>query len=199
MMGSLEWKAYLQECSRQIIEDRDMVQNPLIPEAVVEMGWLGYEGATSNAIQQTEARLGVTLPPSLDAFYLVSNGWRTVGCFVWEVLPLEKIGWLPETDPVLYQVIGGNESPTEVAPEDDPQEEDENDYEQTTRVKRSLVLSTQGDASTWLLDPGTINDQGEWASGRWSAWNPAMDWIADSFEGLFQDEYETYLRLRAND
>jgi hypothetical protein len=180
MMGPLEWKAYLQECSRQIIsgpEDR----TPLLSEAVLRSGWLGYEGASSSAVRQAEARLGVKLPPSLRAFYSASNGWRTVGCFIYEVPPVEKLGWLTEVDPHLASLAG---------------EDDDNDYDQTTRVRRSLAVSLWGDASMWLLDPGTVNSSGEWAGGRWSSWNPAMRWIADSFEGLFRDEYETYLRLR---
>ena len=193
MMGPLEWKAYLQECSRQIIEDGDVVERPAIPETAVQVGWLGYTPASSRAIRQTEDRLDVKLPPSLHAFYAASNGWRTVGCFIYEVLPLEKLGWIADLEPDLWEMavrLEENEAHNERA------DLREWAYEDGTRVKRSLVIAQNGDASTWLLDPGTVNSRGDWAGGRWSSWNPGMEWIAGSFEGLFRDEYETFLRLR---
>lgn len=194
MMGPLEWKAYLQECSRQIISSPED-GTPLLPEAVLRSGWLGYEGASKTAIRQAEARLGVSLPPSLRSFYLASNGWRTVGCFIYEVLAVEKIGWCSELEPNLYEIGLGVEQQFGGEPEVHLREFA---FEGGTQVKRSLVVTQNGDASTWLLDPGTINDRGEWAGGRWSSWNPGMEWIADSFEGLFRNEYETFLRLRAD-
>lgn len=193
-MGPLEWKAYLQQCSRRIIKDSQNDEGPALPETVTQSGWLGYEGASREAIRQAERRLGVPLPPSLRVFYGVTNGWRTVGSFIYEVPSVEKIGWLSETDPNLHQIGVGVEAQFCGDPRVDLREFA---YEGGTRVKRSLVASTWGDASTWLLDPETVNSKGEWAGGRWSSWNPGMEWLADSFEALFRDEYKTYLRLRA--
>lgn len=192
MMGPLEWKAYLQKCSRQIINNPED-DTPILSEAVLRSGWLGYDGASGNAIRQAEARLGVFLPPSLRSFYLASNGWHTVGCFIYEVPPVEKLGWIFEADPNLYEIGLGVEKQFGSNQQVDLREFA---YEGGTRVKRSLVASLDGDASTWLLDPGTVSKSGEWTGGRWSSWNPGMEWISDSFEGLFRDEYETYLRLR---
>ena len=197
MREPLEWKAYLQDCSRQIIEAGE-ADGPILPKETIRSGWLGYEGASSTAVRQAEKRLGISLPPSLSAFYAVTNGWRTVGCFVWNVLPVEKIGWLAELEPDLWE--------NAISLEEHEANDERADirswaYEEGMRVKRSLVASAwaECDASTCLLDPETVNDNGEWAGGRWSSWNPGMEWIADSFEGLFRDEYEMYLRLRTND
>jgi len=192
MMGPLEWKAYLQECSRQII-DVGEDSGPILPEESVRSGWLGYPGASGSAIRQAEKRLGVTLPPSLHAFYSASNGWRTVGCFIYEVLPLEKLGWIADLETNLWENAVSLEKHEA---NDERAHVRKWAYQGGTRVIRSLVIAQDGHASTWLLDPGTVNDKGEWAGGRWSSWNPGMEWIADSFEGLFRDEYETYLRLR---
>ena len=192
-MGPLEWKAYLQECSRQIIEDGDEGGGPSLSEGVIQSEWLSYEGASNTAIRKAEKRLGITLPPSLRSFYLATNGWRTVGCFIYEVLPVEKIGWLSEVEPDLYEISVGVEAQFGSDPKVDLREFA---YEGGTRVKRSLVISLWGDASTWLLDPETVNGKGEWAGGRYSSWNPGMEWIANSFEELFRAEYKTYLRLR---
>lgn len=195
MMGPLEWKAYLQECSRQII-DAGEDDGPILPEDAIRSGWLGYDGASKSAIQQAEARLGVALPPSLRAFYAASNGWRTVGCFIYEVPSVEKVAWVSESVPYLYEIGVG----VELQFGSDPQVNiREFAYEGGTQMKRSLAVSTEGGASTWLLDPETVSGKGEWEGGRYSSWNPGMEWIADSFEGLFRDEYETYIRLRSND
>lgn len=195
-MGPLEWKSYLQGCSRQIIEDGDDAGSPTLPETVVQSGWLGYEGASPKAIQQAEIRLGVRLPPSLRLFYSVTNGWRTVGCFIWEVLPLEKLGWIADLETDMWEMAVSLEEQNAHYERVDLREWA---YEEGTRVKRSLVIAQDGDASTWLLDPLTVSAKGEWSGGRWSSWNPGMEWVAGSFEQLFRDEYETYLRLRAEE
>lgn len=195
MMGPLEWKAYLQECSRQIIDVREDY-GLILPEEAIRSGWLGYDGTSGSAIRQAEKRLGVSLPSSLRAFYSASNGWRTVGCFIYEVPSAEKVDWVSYADPELYEIGIGVEAQFGSDPRVDLREFA---YEGGTRVKRSLAVSSYGDSSTWLLDPGTLNDKGEWTGGRYSSWNPGMEWIADGFEGLFRNEYETYLRLRAED
>ena len=76
-----------------------------------------------------------------------------------------------------------------------------NEYrdEQGFRVMRCLAITSEGDASTWLLDPETRSSEGEWAGGRWSSWNPAMEWIAPSFAELVQAEYATFLSLRSDE
>lgn len=180
-MGPLEWKAYLQECSRRII-DAGEDNTPILPEDAIRNSWLGYAGASSTAIRQAEKRLGVKLPPSLRAFYAASNGWRTVGCFIYAVPPVEKVGWGCDVEPNLYEIGVSVEAQFGSDPDVDLRE---HAYEGGTQVKRSLAASSWGEGSTWLIDPGTVNDKGEWAGGRWSNWNPGMDWIADSFEGLF--------------
>ena len=108
-------------------------------------------------------------------------------------MPVEKIGWIAELEPNLWENAVSLE---EHEANDERADIREYAYEEGTRVKRSLAVSVWGDASTWLLDPETVNSKGEWAGGRWSSWNPGMEWIADSFEALFRNEYETYIRLR---
>jgi hypothetical protein len=110
------------------------------------------------------------------------------------VTPVEKIGWLRDLEPDLSTPETIVEQ--ELSEHRGDEEFIKDIHDQWVRVNRALVISQEGDASTWLLDPGTQNEDGEWAAGRWSSWNPAMDWVADSFEGLFRDEFETYLELR---
>lgn len=67
-------------------------------------GWLGYGPATEQAIREAEARLGTALPPSLRAFYQVSNGWRHVGPCIWAIPSIEKLAWLKEDQPWLWEL-----------------------------------------------------------------------------------------------
>ena len=189
-----DWKGLLAAISRDLIAYSD---NPL-SEATVQSGWLGFEPATEGAIVEAEKRLGVRLPPSLRTFYSVSNGWSDFGCFIWNLLPVQEIDWLVARDPDLYQ-IAVDSSATAGPFEDDPNDVRLNEFrhEQGFRVMRSLAITSEGDASTWLLDPQTRSEDDEWAGGRWSSWNPAMEWIAASFAELVQDEYATFLRLRS--
>jgi hypothetical protein len=125
-----------------------------------------FPPATEEQIVREEARLGVRLPPSLRSFYLASNGHGRVGNFIWAVRSVEQIGWLRDLEPHLHGLVL----------EDDPE------------VARSLVVSGEADASWWVLDPGTVDDRGEWRAGRWSSWNPGISWHATDFFALFEAE-----------
>ncbi|MCA9069758.1 MAG: SMI1/KNR4 family protein [Planctomycetaceae bacterium] len=192
-----QWQQFLNRLSRDLLADPELSEQ--LPDEVFDSGWLGFSPATENEIQATENRLGKKLPPSLRSFYEVTNGWRCVGCFIWNILPVGEVGWLPETVPHLFKIAQDVEE-TKGPFEKDPGGRRLRDHrnEQGTRVKRSLVITSEGDASHWLLDPETINTKGEWAGGRWSSWNPAMSWNADSFADLVRDEYETFLKLTAD-
>jgi hypothetical protein len=190
-----EWKQFLDCLSRDLLADEDTAEQ--LPPDVVSSGWLGFAPASEREIAEAEERLGRELPPSLRSFFSVTNGWRFVGCFIWDILSVQEIGWLHEREPFLFDLAV--EAENESRPfKDDPGDvrRDEYRYEQGTRVKRSLVVNSKGDASNWLLDPETFDAFGEWAGGRWSSWNPAMEWSASSFAELMKDEYETFVRLR---
>lgn len=127
--------------------------------------------ASEAQIAREEARLGVRLPPSLRSFYLQSNGHGAVGNFIWAVRSVEQLGWIRDVDPAFYDII--------------------NEFDDNAAVARSLVVSREADASWWLLDPGDVDDRGEWRAGRWSSWNPGMEWIAQDFFALFENEVST--------
>ena len=136
-----------------------------------------YAPATEAQIAREEARLGVRLPPSLRALYLQSNGHGVVGNSIWAVRSVDQVGWLRDVEPHLYDLVC----------EDEP------------AVGRSLVVSGEADASWWLLDPGDLDGRGEWRAGRWSSWNPGMEWLAKDVFGLFQHEVSMAERLLARE
>lgn len=192
-MHTLDWYTLLTEMSLSLIK---LGHDLPIAETARAAGWLGYPPAEPADIAMAEARLGRQLPSSLRAFYLVSNGWGPFGCFIWNLLPVQQIDWLHVRNPGLYATASEIEALAGPWPHDaDGSRLAEHQLEQGTRVMRSLVLNSDGDDSTWLLDPGTLSPTGEWSGGRWAHWNPAMEWKSDTFAGLVQDEYTTFLEL----
>jgi hypothetical protein len=193
-MTTSEWKVFLEQYNRELLACGEIVQH--LPENVVDSGWLGFPPASEDELSEAEHRLQVQLPPSLKSFYSVTNGWRTTGFFIFEILPVARIGWLRYLIPHLYGLAVRAEQIAGPFKEDlDNRRLTAYRLEQGTRVKRSLVLSLEGDASIWLLDPGTLNCAGEWAGGTWASWNPAMEWLAESFAGLMEDELNSFRKL----
>jgi hypothetical protein len=58
-----------------------------------------------------------------------------------------------------------------------------------------LANSSEGDSSTWPLDPEERTADGEWAAGSRASWNPAMVRGASSFAELMKQEHESFLSL----
>ena len=213
-MNPSEWRQFLQWYSREFLsQDWSHIlrlfsaSGAAIPDEARRTGWMGFEPAPESAIAAAEERLGRRLPPSLRTFYAVSNGWGMTGPFIFDVLPVDKIGWLKDRtgpqDALLYKMACAIEDP----PRDKPRAPWKNDsdgarrrayrFEQGTRLKRSLVISSWGDAAVWVLDPGDHDHDDEWPGGRWASWNPGLvEWTAQSFEALMRQELASLVELR---
>ena len=87
-------------------------------------------------------------------------------------MPIEQIDYLPNVDPDLASII---QQTGDMA--GDPDYYDE----QVTRVIRSIVLSTEGDATTTLIDPESDLGGGDWNVGAWASWHPAMEWADEDW------------------
>jgi len=171
-----DWKQLLARCERwgrDWAEWQRSAGHPITSDRLPA----AFAPATEPQIAREEARLGVRLPPSLRSFYLQSNGHGVVGNFIWAVRSVEQLGWLRDVEPHLYDLVFEDDAP----------------------VARSLVVSGEADASWWLLDPGDVDGRGEWRAGRWSSWNPGMEWIVGDFFGLFENEVFTAERLLARE
>jgi hypothetical protein len=190
-----EWRPFLEQYSKELLATDD--ERIKIPREARTSKWMGFDPADETKIEATERRLGRRLPLSLRTFYAVTNGWRATGFFIWDVLPVEKIGWLRDRDRDLYQIA--NEAEAMAGPfKEDPDGTRLREYrhEQGTRVKRALIVTSVGDSSRWLLDPGDEPHQQEWPGGRWASFNPGMNWTANSFADLMQREFQGFLQLR---
>jgi len=171
-----DWKQLLARCQQWHRDQADW-QKRSGEQFVPDPPPTAFAPATGAEIAREEARLGVRLPPSLRSFYLHSNGHGVVGNFIWAVRPVEQLGWLRDVGRDLYDVIFEDDLPS----------------------ARSLLVSGDADASYWLLDPGDVDGRGEWRAGRWSSWNPGMNWIAADFFGLFENEVATAELLLARE
>ena len=91
---------------------------------------------------------------------------------VYTILPIEKIGYIKDVDFDLYDVL-------------EPIGDKEYDYEHIEYCKRSLVLSTDGDATTLLCDPGE-----NFRVSQWSSWIPGIEWDDLNFYEWMNSELE---------
>jgi hypothetical protein len=181
VMNRTEWRRFLKiysaeflSCDWSVTTRLFSAHGAVISDKARRAVWMGFEPASVAAIRSAEDRLGRRLPPSLRTFYQVSNGWGMIGSSIYNVLPVEKIGWLKDRDPRFHRMICENE--------------DDDWLDQGRWVMRSLAISSWGDAAIWLLDPGPRPKKGEWRGGIWASWIPGMEWTAKSFEQLMRRE-----------
>ncbi|MEU4701042.1 SMI1/KNR4 family protein [Nonomuraea dietziae] len=141
--------------------------------------WLGCPPATEDEVQALEARLGCVLPQSFREFLLVTNGWRHAGNFVWSLRGTEEIGWLTDLEPMWAEAYA---------------DWDEEDAEPA--AARSLLISLEADAGVVYLDPGDVDERGEWAAYdvfSWTALGP------DRHGSFYEKMYDFYAGFHALD
>ena len=152
-MTPTDWRTVSPRYSDELLRTGDW--RIRIPTEARAARWMGFGPASEGAIGEAERWLGRQLPPSLRTFYLVTNGWRATGFFIADVLPVEQVGWLKDRDPHLYRMACDTEGHCRPFKRDpDGSRHREYVLEQGMRVKRSLAISSWGDAAIWLLDPG---------------------------------------------
>ncbi|MBB6550917.1 SMI1/KNR4 family protein [Nonomuraea rubra] len=141
--------------------------------------WLGCTPATEDEVRALESRLGCVLPPSFREFLLVTNGWRHAGNFVRSLRGTEEIGWLADLEPMWADAYA---------------DWDEEDTEPA--AARSLLISLEADAGVVYLDPGDVDEHGEWAAYdvfSWTAMGP------DRHGSFYEKMYDFYAGFHALD
>jgi hypothetical protein len=63
-------------------------------------------------------------------------------------------------------------------------------------MERGLLISLAGDAQYWLLDPGDVSEDGEWAAYTWSSWYPGWGERHESFAALVAAERASFEKLK---
>ncbi|MCX5192755.1 SMI1/KNR4 family protein [Streptomyces sp. NBC_00249] len=189
-----DWEPFLRTWSTE----RDAAVRAEDP-SVEPLGWLGFEPAPAERIEALEARLGARLPPSYRSFLAVTDGWRWAGESVYLLAGTERVGLMRDLTPSLRDSL-------QIWDQEDVEEMDEEEIEAWTEEdeenwtseqwQRAVQISLEGD-QTWLfLDPGDVDDRGEWAAYRYSSWRGEGPDRHASFGELMHEEFRSFHRLR---
>ncbi len=170
-----QWRRYLAEYSVDVLR---VARNDELHEVSDEQrsaAWLGFGGADEGLLAALEQRLDVRLPPSYRSFLAASDGWLNIGPFMWTMRTSGDVGWLRDADTDLWEILRNEAAPDE-----------------TALVDRALLVSGDGDAQYWLLDPGDVSAEGEWAAYVWASWYPGLGDRFDSFAALVDAERRSF-------
>ncbi|MFF7212829.1 SMI1/KNR4 family protein [Streptomyces sp. NPDC008238] len=148
----------------------------------------GRPGAGEAAIAAAEERLGCRLPPSYRGFLAVSDGWHvdeTAG--VYRLGGVAEIDWFRDPmdmSPLYEQELGDDRSEVEVL--------------RAGMWRRALRLETESDMSHALLDPGDLDEDGEWALWVFKGWSGEYPVRHPSFRAYMEAGYRGFHGSRSD-
>ncbi|WP_086671908.1 SMI1/KNR4 family protein [Amycolatopsis pretoriensis] len=125
----------------------------MLTDAQRDEGRLGFEPAAEESLQALERRLGVRLPRTYRSFLATSNGWSSMAGGV-NLLAVEQVDWFTKltsklltiwSEPGMKFFVGNLEA-----------------------FDRCVLISEMDDRDYFLLDPGRVGDDGEWAAYEWN-------------------------------
>ncbi|MFI7503620.1 SMI1/KNR4 family protein [Streptomyces sp. NPDC049687] len=185
--GGFEWREFLVEWSAEWADAREPGEEVgARDEGPLRERWLGFAGADEARIAAAEERLGCRLPPSYRAFLEVSDGWRHAGGFVWVLAGTEQLTW--------HQDAAGLSEYFPGELEEDPAPAD---VLLAGMWGRALQLSVEADAMYVLMDPGDVDDSGEWAVYVWASWHAAPPTRYGSFREYMRAMHREFHNLAA--
>ncbi|MEV5703822.1 SMI1/KNR4 family protein [Actinoallomurus sp. NPDC052274] len=170
----MDWRPWLTRWSEEWIGCT--APEELDPE-VVRDGWLGFAPASPEAVAAAEERLGTALPPSYREFLLTTDGWRDAGCFVWRMSDTSTLGWVRDLEPFW-------------------QDWEEPDDAEGGPISRGLLISLETDAGILFLDPGDVDESGEWAAYSLFSWRAEPPTRFPSFIALMESLYAEFHEMR---
>jgi hypothetical protein len=184
-----DWEEWLQTWNRKLLARYDPTKynafvDPLVTPEIVASGWLGSPGASEAQIAGLETRLGTTLPPSYRSFLRVSNGFLQPGVIVPRLLPIEEVAWLRDVDSETIEIWTEGLSGSPESNADVPER----------RLSAALRISARETVGSaiYLLDPQSVNAEGEWEAWYFAHWVPGVDRFP-SFRALMQSELDKLL------
>ncbi|MFD3688362.1 discoidin domain-containing protein [Nocardiopsis sp. NPDC058631] len=175
-----DWRAFLSEYSADMLRVLEHGELADTTEEQRAAAWLGHDGAAEEQITALETRLGTPLPPSYRSFLAASDGWTTMGTFMYELLSTADAGWLHDLD-------GETGFDQEYLEGEDG------------LVGPFLLVSGESDAQYWLLDAGDTSPDGEWAAYVWASWYPGLGERHRSFADLVVAERTSFEELSGSE
>lgn len=201
-ISSFDWNLFLNQWSRDLLEQLEDDEIRSLPPEVIESKWFGYSGATVTEISEAETRLGRTFPPSYRDFLRTTNGWRKLDDFVSQLYSTREIEWLAVKDPELIDgwttgvMLQGGPIPI-------PDQEyfvygDIQDSASLRVEYLQTALEIGGDPSQGLLllNPQVTFNDGEWEAWFFAHWLPGARRYR-SFRELMQERHKSFLDLRS--
>lgn len=209
-MNTFDWREFLGRWSQEILASMEDRLNQL-PTEVIKSGWLGYPGATEEAIVQTETRLRTKLPPSYREFLKVTNGWRQTTPFIYRMWSIEEVEWfvvrhqdwmdefILDHDEFRQTQSHRNNGASFYEKVLDREyfvygEQQDCSKLRIDYLKTALEISDKGESSIYLLNPQVVTENGEWEAWFFGDWLPGADRYR-SFREMMQAEYKIFLEL----
>ncbi|MBX3083676.1 MAG: SMI1/KNR4 family protein [Anaerolineae bacterium] len=198
-MSHYDWYTLLTQWSKEILESEDSKYFDLPPDAI-DSGWLGYPGATDEQIAAAEVRLGCTLPPSYCEFLKVTNGWRRTGYCIDKLWSTEMIDWhyarnASTVDGWIEGEARAERNGWSILDEEyNVYSEAQTSMIRGQHFKSTLEISQYFDG-IYLLNPLTINVDGEWEAWFFAYWIPGAQRY-QTFWDLMQGEYQKFRRAK---
>ncbi|GHA03824.1 SMI1/KNR4 family protein [Streptomyces echinoruber] len=185
---AFDWRSFLLRWSGEWADSLpDSETRSEDDEAARRARWLGFPPASEERIAAMEERLGRRMPPSYREFLKVSDGWRHAGGFVWLLAGTEDARW-HDNESGLADIF------EEYLDEDaGPEERREADV-----WRRGLQLDVESDITHVLMDPGDVDEDGEWAVYTWASWRAAPPERHANFLEFMRDMYREFHSLRAH-
>ncbi|WP_185845615.1 SMI1/KNR4 family protein [Kibdelosporangium aridum] len=186
----MNWREWLARWSDEWVRSAEPAE---LDAEVLRDRWLGFAPAGEEAVAAAEARLGHRLPPSYREFLLTTDGWRNAGMFVWRMRDTSNLGWLRDIEPFW------EESWEEVDDDLDGDFGDDSAEElpaTDNKFSRGLLISLEADAGILFLDPGDVDESGEWAAYSLFSWRAAPPTRFASFTALMEDLYAEFHQMR---
>ncbi|MFK0024602.1 SMI1/KNR4 family protein [Streptomyces sp. NPDC090798] len=186
-----DWRSFLVRWS----QERADAQDPGAPagerhvrdEEPLRTRWLGFPPASEERVRALEERLGHRLPPSYRTFLAVSDGRRHAGGFVWLLAGTDAVR-RHEDAAGLAEYFPGDL-------DDDPTPED---VLLAGMWERALEPDVESDAVYALLDPGDVDDAGEWAVYCYASWHASPPQRYASFGAFVEAMYREFHSLRVS-
>jgi hypothetical protein len=196
-MAERDWGDLLARWSERVLASPELAGD--LPEDARVSRWLGYPGATEDAIARAEARLRTRLPPSYREFLAASNGFRQIGGFIHRVWSAEEVDWFAARNGQWIDAYVNPPAFMSMFVGDTPRLTDEEYFvygeEQDTArfrheyLKTALEVSERGDDAILLLNPKVVTPEGEWEAWFFANWLPGASRYR-SFWELMKEECE---------
>ncbi|MFI1869407.1 SMI1/KNR4 family protein [Streptomyces jumonjinensis] len=176
-----DWREFLTRWSGEWADAQDPDEEDESDPELIAARWLGCPGASDADIAALEERIGHRLPPSLDTFLRISDGWRPADHPVYRLAGTRDIhphGNAHGLAEIFGEHLDENASPQELL--------------EAGMWHRAFHLDAETDATMVLIDPLDRDADGEWAVYEWASWRAAPPDRFPSFRHYMLERYRSF-------